>query len=57
MGKKEKKEKELRDTDNSVVTAAGRRVSGGGRGYGRINGNRKNTVKIIMYNSKKEKIK
>ena len=39
--KKEKKEKELTDTDNSVVIAGAREVGGNGRGCGEINGDGK----------------
>ena len=35
--KKEKKEKELTDTDNSVVIAGAREVGGNGRGYKGVN--------------------
>ena len=35
------------DTESSVVLQEGGGVDGGGRGYGGINGNGKNTIKIF----------
>ena len=44
-GRIKQKEEGLMDMDNSVVIAGGRGMGGGGRRYGWINGNGKNTIK------------
>lgn len=41
LSKKETKEKEFMDRDNSLVISGGRWVGGGRKGYGGINGDEK----------------